>query len=50
MSRHRTDKEVYVTDRENVKSIRIHQQANHSGGHSSPGGNTRVAMAIPSPA
>jgi hypothetical protein len=28
MSRHRTDKEVYVTGRENVKSRRIHHQAN----------------------
>jgi hypothetical protein len=28
MSRHRTDKEVYDTDREDVKSIRIHHQAN----------------------
>jgi len=25
MSRHRTDKEVYDTDRENVKSTKIHQ-------------------------
>jgi hypothetical protein len=27
MSRHRTDKEVYVTGCEIVKSMRIHQQA-----------------------
>lgn len=46
MSQHRTDKEVYVTDCENVKSIGTLGQAD-SGGHSSALRNTGVDMAIP---
>ena len=49
MSRHRTDKEVYVTDRENVKSRRIHRQAITRAGHSPQVPNTLVDMVIPAP-